>query len=176
MAQLINFFLWKFLISALVETFYLFEDLRCCLLVSSIFINAFQVSQVLLISAAQTLTISKSQSLQKKMVFQGPKTSSKAPLSGSWVEAVACPVTPPTLPTGRSQCDFSVSQVHLWSLPAKLGSCQRQQFCPETEGQHHGPPQASAYLSTQPCLKGLAAARRMLLRKIIRTLSNLPSR
>lgn len=165
MAQLINFFLC---FSALVETFYLFEDLTCCLRVCSRFINAFPVSQVLIISAAHPLTVSKSQSLQKEWYPKAQKTAPR--LSHLWMEVVACPLTPPALPTDRSQCDFSVSQAHLWSL----GSWERQQFCPVPRDRI--PPWQC--LSQSPTLPERACwlSQDHAGIKIIRTLPNLLSR
>lgn len=89
MAQLINFLFYP----PLAETFYLFKDLTCFLLVSSRS-NVFPVSQVLVISAAQPLTTSKSQSLQKEW-FPRLTPRAKWPLVKDSV-SVLCPgaITP----------------------------------------------------------------------------------
>lgn len=94
----------------LVETFYLFEDLTCFLLVSPRFNNVFPVSQILIISEPAADHLQEPIPAERG-VSQGWPHKAAPRLSQPWVEAVAHPVTPPALPTDRSQCSISVNRL-----------------------------------------------------------------
>lgn len=160
-----------------METFYLCEDLTFFLLVSSRLINVFPVSQVLIISAAQPLTVSKSQSLQEEWCpkadptnqLQGSPTSEWKLLHAlSHLQHSALTDLSVTLAWTRLVCGHCRPN---WPLAKDSSSV----LCPR----HNAVilPTPALISKSNPCLTVLAESpRRMLLTKIIRTLSNLLSR